>query len=135
MMVAQKSQMKIQCSGCNNEQDYNLRNPAKIPKRPKTQCANPDCEKWIYVNRDQLVKKFGQKSMTKNDQKEDLKKPLKPRNKPKKLEESKIKTQINLTKNIDQRPKNHDQINSYQNKTDTNINFVKLLGEEVKRFN
>ena len=138
MMAAEKNKITIQCSGCNNEQEYHLRNLDKIPKRPKTQCSNSDCEKWIYIDRDQLVKKFGQKTMTKDDQKKEQKKPIKPtepRVKSKKLEETRIKPQNELTKNVDQRPKNNDQKPQSQNSINTNINFVKQLEEEMRQFN
>ena len=138
MMAAQENKITIQCSGCNNEQEYSLRNPNKIPKRPKTQCSNSECEKWIYIDRDQLVKKFGQNSLTKNDQKKDHIKPLKPSNlitKPKKLEKTEINSQKKLTKTVDQRPTIYDQIPISQNNISTNINFVKYLSEEMKQFN
>ncbi len=138
MMAAQENKITIHCSGCNNDQEYNLRNPNKIPKRPKTQCSNSECEKWIYIDRDQLVKKFGQKTMTKNDQKKDQIKPLKPSNpkaKANKLEKTEINPQKELTKTIDQRPKNNDQKTLTQSRIHMNMNFVKLLGEEMKQFN
>ena len=134
--------IKIICKHCKNEQEYTLRNPNKIPSRPKTQCSNPDCEKWIYIDRDLLVKKFGQKDMTKNDQKIDQTKPLKLDSKPKNSQKSRIQSQTNLTKSIDQRPKNNDQMTKTKiqaksikdNRNTQEVIFFDQMSKEIKIF-
>ena len=64
--------MKIKCNHCGNEQEYNLRSD-NIPKRPKTVCSNPVCAKWIYINKDQLVRSMTNqtKETLTNDQRDD----------------------------------------------------------------
>lgn len=56
--------MQIKCPRCNNTQNYKIRDPDKIPLRPKTQCKH--CRCWIYINKElinnkKLTKKIGQR--------------------------------------------------------------------------
>lgn len=45
--------MEINCPDCGNTQKYH---PKSIPKRPKTQCKNKECGKWIYIKKSELTK-------------------------------------------------------------------------------
>ena len=120
-MIAEKKVVNIEgnegitiiCKSCKNKQKYTLRNPDKIPQRPKTLCSNPECEKWIYIDRGLLVKN-DQIPLTKNDQKKDQKKTIKPSQKPIKDQKPRIQSQSNITKINDQRPNTIDQKNSQQ---------------------
>lgn len=50
MTEEKKQGITIICKICNNEQEYNLRNPNNIPDRPKTVCTQ--CGKWIYIDKE-----------------------------------------------------------------------------------
>lgn len=121
-MIAEKKVVNIEgnegitiiCKSCKNKQKYTLRNPDKIPQRPKTLCSNPKCEKWIYIDRSLLVKN-DQKPLTKNDQKKEQHKQVKAKQESVSNQKPRNQSQSNMTKINDQRPNTIDQKNSFQN--------------------
>ena len=96
--------IEITCKHCGESQTYTMRSK-EIPTRPKTQCQN--CEKWIYIDKSLLVKKFGQKDLVKKDQKKESLYITNQEDRAKSAPKTKEKTSIKLTKQ--QRPKNNDQ--------------------------
>ena len=98
--------IEITCKHCGESQTYTMRSK-EIPTRPKTQCQN--CEKWIYIDREVLVKKFGQKDLVKKDQRKENLDITNQEERAKEPQKTKEKRPIELTKTIDQKPTNNDQ--------------------------
>lgn len=103
MVAEKKSGIRIECKGCKKSQIYTMRSKT-IPKRPKTQCTS--CGKWIYIDREVLVKEFGQKDLVKEDQKKEISDIIGQERGTKEHKEHEIKPSKELTKKYDQRPKN-----------------------------
>lgn len=101
-----KSGIRIECKSCTESQIYTMRNKT-IPKRPKTQCIS--CGKWIYIDKEILVKEFGQKDLVKKDQKKETPGIIAQEKEVKKHKEQEIESSKNLTKTDDQRTEINDQ--------------------------
>lgn len=115
--------IEITCKHCGGSQTYTMRSE-KIPGRPKTQCQN--CEKWIYINRELLVKKNDQNE---NDQRPNDQKDNKQTNKPvEEPKEQKKRQSSSLTKN--------DQLTKPKkgNRDHQEVKFYEHMGQEIELF-
>ena len=136
----------ITCKHCKESQTYTMRSKT-IPNRPKTQCQNEKCEKWIYIDKSLLVKKNDQKNgdQRPNDQsKNNLKThnlPNKPDEKPKSSEITQLSS-LTKTDQMTKPEKNKavissgPKLNSRQNTELTNYfnglaTEVQLLGRTI----
>jgi hypothetical protein len=119
--------IEITCKHCEKSQTYTMRSK-EIPKRPKTQCQN--CEKWIYIDRSLLVRKFGQEDLVKKDQKRESLDITNQEERAKNTQKIKEPPSVKLTKQ--QRPKNNDQKRRGEQ---LNIDFTNGMSQDISIYN
>ena len=123
MITKIKEEIELTCKKCGQSQKYHPRGN-KIPKRPKTQCQNEECQAWIYFDPKLLVIDIDQrpKEPIKNDQKEINKSRAEPSETP---NHKTINRKVDQT--IDQRPKTIKK-----NRKSHEITYYKSMSKEVR---
>ena len=120
----------ITCKHCKESQVYTMRSKT-IPNRPKTQCQNEKCEKWIYIDKSLLVKKNDQKNgdQRPNDQNKNNIKARNQANKPDEKPKSSEITQLSSLTKPDQMTKTPKE-----NRARQEVMFYEQMSQEVELF-